>query len=164
MGAPKGSQNAKGNKGGNGQPEKYRPEFNKRATRYALLGLTDEQIAGCFEVSHVTLKKWKDTKPEFKEALEKGKVEADAKVAYSLYKRATGYSHTETKVFCSEGMIVTKDVTKKYAPCPVSAKMWLHNRQPEKWRERKDEPEQNPDSDRITEIRKTVVYKPKDDA
>lgn len=88
-GAPLGNRNAVGNAGGSGAPSKYDPELHPdQAFKFALLGLTERQIAGVLGISEVTLNTWKKAHPEFAEALHKGKEPADAEVAHSLYERA----------------------------------------------------------------------------
>ena len=100
------------------------------------MGLTNRQLARLFGISTRTLQKWIREDERFAHALKEGKSVADARVARSLYERATGYSHPEEKVFCSEGDIITYVSTKHYAPDPESAKFWLKNRRPHEWRDR----------------------------
>ncbi|MDI1277288.1 hypothetical protein [Methylobacter sp.] len=76
----------------------------------------------------------KKSQPEFATALNQGKTFADAKVAESLFKRATGYSHPETKINCHDGEIIQTEVIKHYPPDPVSGIFWLRNRQPTLWK------------------------------
>ncbi|MDR1662584.1 MAG: hypothetical protein LBR95_09230, partial [Azoarcus sp.] len=64
-----------------------------------MLGLTDAQIAEQIGVSEALLNAWKKRHPDFYESLKKGKTEADAKVAVSLYRRACGYEHPAVKIF-----------------------------------------------------------------
>ena len=120
------------NKGG--APTKYQKSYNEQSRKLCLMGYTDKQLAGFFEVSESTINKWKLDHPLFSESLKSGKVIADANVTASLYDRATGYSHMETKVFCNQGEITTHDVNKIYPPDPLSIKYWLNNRQPKRWR------------------------------
>ena len=122
------------NKGG--APTKYQKSYNEQSRKLCLMGYTDKQLADFFEVSESTINKWKLDHPSFSESLKSGKVIADANVTASLYDRATGYSHIETKVFCNQGEITTHAVSKIYPPDPLSIKYWLNNRQPERWREK----------------------------
>ena len=119
-----------------GQPTKYREQYNEQARKLCLMGYTDKDLAGFFEVAESTINNWKIEHPSFLESLKLGKEVADAEVTASLYQRATGYSHTETKVFNNQGEIVTHDVKRIYPPDPISIKYWLNNRQPERWREK----------------------------
>lgn len=128
-----------------GAPEKYDPKYNEQARKLCLMGYTDKQLADFFEVCEKTLNNWKKKYPDFLQSLKAGKEFADMEVTASLYQRAVGYSHTETKVFNNQGEIVTHDVTKVYPPDPLSIKYWLNNRQPERWREKVE-------SDSVTDI------------
>ena len=119
-----------------GAPTKYKKSYNEQSRKLCLMGYTDKQLADFFEVAESTINKWKLDYPLFSESLKAGKVIADANVTASLYDRAVGYSHIETKVFCNQGAITTHDVSKIYPPDPISIKYWLNNRQPDRWRER----------------------------
>lgn len=117
-----------------GRPERYRKEFAELAYNYCLLGATDKQLAEFFEVTDRTINRWKKSHPEFCQSLKSGKVIADAQVAQSLYKRATGYEQDEDKIFQYEGLPVIVPTKKHYSPDPASMIFWLKNRQPELWR------------------------------
>lgn len=121
-----------------GRPSKYKEEYCKQAEKICLLGATDEFLADYFEVNVSTLNEWKVRHPEFREAIKKGKDDADLKVAESLYYRACGYSHKEEKVFNNQGEIVTHETTKHYAPDPTALIFWLKNRQPKQWRDKQE--------------------------
>lgn len=122
-----------------GRPTSYKEEYAELAFNYCLLGATDIDLAKYFGVSEKTINTWKAKQPEFLQSLKAGKDEADAKVAQSLYHRATGYSHQETKIATHEGMITdSKEFTKHYAPDPTSAIFWLKNRQSGKWRDKQE--------------------------
>ena len=121
-----------------GRPTKYKEEYAKQAEKICLLGATDEFLADYFEVDVSTINVWKEKHSEFKESIKRGKKDADAKVAESLYGRAVGYSHPEQKVFNNQGEIVTHDTIKHYAPDPTAAIFWLKNRQPKEWRDKQE--------------------------
>lgn len=122
-----------------GRPTRYKEEFNEQAYKLCLLGYTDADIADFFKVTETTINNWKIAHPEFFESLKQGKVFADAKVADSLYNRALGYSHTDTKFATWEGKITDSiEYTKHYAPDPTSAIFWLKNRQPKQWRDKQE--------------------------
>lgn len=122
-----------------GRPTKYKPEFAELAYNYALLGATDNQLADFLSVDEATIHRWKQRHPQFCESLKAGKVVADGRVAKSLYQRALGYSHAEEKVFNNQGEILTHSTTKHYPPDPTSIIFWLKNRQPELWREKRED-------------------------
>jgi hypothetical protein len=81
---------------------------------------------------------WKKAHPEFSEALKKGKTLADAEVAEKLYHRACGYSHPAVKIFQYEGTPVEVPYTEHYPPDTTAAIFWLKNRQPSKWRDKRE--------------------------
>ena len=56
----------------------------------------------------------------------------------ALFKRATGYEHIEKKVAYVGGKNKVVDVTKHFPPDATSAIFWLKNRQPKKWRDKKE--------------------------
>lgn len=158
--AAKGNQNAKGNKGG-GRPSSYKDEFAQWAEKLAKLGATDADLADAFEVSEMTINRWKNEHPEFLLSLKKGKLFADAEVASKLFHRATGYDHPEDDirtVSLPDGggsEIVITPTIKHYPPDTTACIFWLKNRQPEKWREKRE-----PDAiEDIAEVLKEAVSK-----
>ena len=117
----------------------YQKEYADQALKLCLLGAIDKELAEFFSVSVQTLNKWKKDYPEFLESLKKGKNIADANVASRLYNRAIGYSCKATKFATSEGRITdSKEYIEHYPPDTTAAIFWLKNRQPEKWRDKKE--------------------------
>lgn len=124
-------------KGVGGRPSKYDPaKTPEQAYKLCLLGATDKELADFFGVAESTLNKWKVDYPEFSEALNRGKVEADARVAQSLYHRALGYEHPDTDIRVVNGEIVITPTIKRYPPDTAAAIFWLKNRQRGKWRDK----------------------------
>jgi len=135
-----------------GRPTKYRKAFNKLAFQLALLGATDMQAAEAMDISVSTLYEWKEKHRQFSEALRRGKIEADGRVAAALYKRATGFKYNEVTFEKIDGKVVlditttgdmiTEDaykkkvVTKYVAPDTGAAMSWLKNRQKDLWRDK----------------------------
>jgi len=76
----------------------------------ASLGLTDEEIAIVLGISPRTLYYWKK-KPEFLQALKRGKLKADYVIARSLFEKAKS-GDTTAMIF------------------------WLKNRRPDLWRDK----------------------------
>jgi hypothetical protein len=128
-----------------GPPSKYNPETHPHMVhQLALLGATEVMIAAAFQVSLVTLKTWKDTHIEFKNAIVAGKELADAKVAACLYERATGYNFSEEQLFYDRdlGLVVRAETIKHIPPDVTAQKHWLGTRQRELWAY-KEEPSGN---------------------
>ena len=119
-----------------GRPTMYDPSFNSKVVKFCEMGATDMDIADLLGIDISTLYKWKQRHPELVEAIKQGKTLADERVEQSLYKRATGYSHPEEKIFCSDGVVVRAETTKHYAPDPTSMIYWLKNRKPKEWRDK----------------------------
>jgi hypothetical protein len=118
--------------------EKYQDDFVRQVYGLALLGARDQDFADFFQVDVTTIDYWKQTRPDFMEALKEGKWEYDFKVVKSLGKRALGYEFTETEtaeVYDKFGKHHTnvKTIT-KHIPADVTAIIfWLKNRQRALW-------------------------------
>lgn len=119
---------------GPGRKSLYRPEFAEQARKLCLLGATDKEMASFFGVAESTLHKWKHDHAAFSESIRAGKVIADAEVADSLYKRATGeYVQLEKIVKNSDGQFEAIRY-KSYIPGdPAAAFRWLLNRRRQDW-------------------------------
>ncbi len=129
---------------GRGAPTKYQEEYNEQVYRLCLLGATDKEMADFFNVCEATFNNWKRDFPEFLVSIKAGKIDADAKVAQSLFKRATGYRYDEVTYEkinvdvdgveeASNDDIKTevykkKIVTKEVAPDVAAQNIWLKNR------------------------------------
>ena len=126
----------KGKKAG-GRPSLYRDEYPAQAEKLCRLGATDKELADFFEVSVDTINEWKKVHAGFSESLKKGKGVADAEVADRLFKRACGYSHTDTKFATFEGQITDREEYEKhYPPDTIACIFWLKNRRPDLWRDK----------------------------
>jgi len=121
-----------------GRPTLYRPELCELARRLALLGLTETEMAEAFNIDVGTLIEWKARHKEFREAIERGGVHADAHMAESLYHRGLGYRHEAVKIFMPAGAAapVYAPYTQHCPPDTQAMSLWLRNRQPAKWRDR----------------------------
>lgn len=129
-----------------GRPSLYKPEYATQVLKLCLLGATDREIADLFGVAESTVNKWKLEYPEFSESIKRGKLEADANVASSLYNRAIGFTKKDCEeVFMYKGVVVRAKV-KKYFPPDVTAQVFhLKNRQPKTWRDRQVQALENSD-------------------
>lgn len=106
-------------------------------------GLTDEQIAHNIGIARSTLYGWKNSYPEFDEALRKGKEVIDREVENALLNRALGYSYVEeqeTEEVDPDGEVTTKKTTRtKHVVADTTAQIfWLKNRKSKEWRDRKE--------------------------
>ena len=122
--------------GARGPKTGYTPDCCDEARRACMLGATNEELAGLLGVSRATIHNWMEEFPDFKKAIEEGKVAADARVAEKLYQRAIGYERPATRFFANpEGPPTQVDYTYHHAPDTSAAIFWLRNRRREDWRE-----------------------------
>lgn len=123
-----------------GRPTKFNADKLAHMKSLYEMGRTDKQVAAAVGVSHITLHNWKHSHPDFFSSLKDWKIQADKNVEVSLWQRANGYTAKEEKVFCDAktGMLTTKMVDKHYPPDPTSMIFWLKNRQPQKWRDKRE--------------------------
>ncbi len=119
-----------------GRPTVYRPEICEIVRRLALLGLNDVQMADAINIDVHTFSDWKARHREFRQALARGRVQADAKVADRLYFRALGYKHKAQKIMQYGGKVIRAPYVEHYPPDTNAALAWLSRRQPELWKER----------------------------
>jgi len=118
-----------------GRKPKYQESFVQLAYWMAKAGLTDEEMAREFGVDRRTITRWKNTHPEFGEALERGKETPDDKVEAALYQRAIGYTYTETKEKDTVKGPESEVAVKQMPPDVTACIFWLKNRRPDKWRD-----------------------------
>lgn len=132
---------------------KWKPEFLTVIYHMALLGAKEEDICEALGVRTNAFSVWKRTRKEVLEVLQRGKLQADSKVAQSLYHVGTGYSHPETKVipnrvktFNENGKLISDElkiekveVIKHYPPNVTAAVKWLNTRHPEIWGDKANE-------------------------
>ena len=119
-----------------GRPTAYRREFSELAHNYCLLGATNPELAGFFDVSPRTIDNWIASHPAFAEAVREGRVVADARVARCLYKRAIGYSCTVERTVLHDGAERTLKNVVHYPPDTRACIFWLRNRRREAWSEK----------------------------
>lgn len=120
-----------------GRPTKYRADYARQAKLFAEKGAaTDEILAELFNVSVTTINAWKKAHPRFSLSIKEGKEAPNKKVERSLFERATGYSHPDTKVLVVSGEVEMVDVTKHHPPDTAAAFIWLKNRDPDRWRDK----------------------------
>lgn len=121
-----------------GRPTRYKKEFAVQAAKLCKLGATDKDLADFFGVVEQTVNNWKKSHPEFFESLKDAKNELDSKVERSLFERATGYEHSEDKIFNANGEPLIVPTVKRYPPDTTAAIFWLKNRKPQEWRDKVD--------------------------
>lgn len=129
---------------GPGRSSSYDPAMNEQAFKLALLGMTDKEIARFFGITEQTLNVWKHEHSGFYESLNAGRDKADAEVAKSLYRRATGTEVFEERLAHRNGVQEVVRVRKEIPPDPGAAALWLSIRQRRRWAQKvedRDPPE-----------------------
>lgn len=130
-----------------GRPPKYRPEYADIACKLVdTMGATDQQLADFFDVGAYTVWRWKLRYPEFRVAVELTPERANKIMERSLFLRGTGYSHPAVKIFLPAGAKepVLVRYTEYYPPDTGAAALWLHNRDPKRWKNRGNAPPEDP--------------------
>jgi hypothetical protein len=117
------------------RPSAYRKEYAAIAHRHCLLGATDADLAAAFSVSEKTINTWKQVHPEFLQSLKRGKTEADAVIAESLFNRAKGFRQKAVKIFNTDEGTIEHEYQEYYPPETAAAIFWLKNRQPGRFRQ-----------------------------
>lgn len=110
--------------------------MSERAYELCKAGAINTQLADKLGVHLDTIHEWRKVHEEFRNAIKRGKAEADANVQRSLYERAMGYSHRAVKIFCTKsGEIVEHEYIERFPPDTTAMIFWLKNRQPEEWQD-----------------------------
>lgn len=99
-------------------------------------GLTQEDIAHNCGCSLSTFKEWAKKYPPISDALKRGREVADIRVENALYRRATGYSYTETIREEGPKGVLIRTIRKHVPPSEAAAIFWLKNRRPDLWRDK----------------------------
>jgi hypothetical protein len=128
-----------------GRPTLYRPDYCELARNYCLLGATNEDLGGFFEVTSRTIDNWIAAHPEFARAVREARALADARVARCLYQRAVGHEHKIERTVWHLGKERTADDTLYYPPDVRACIFWLRNRQPQLWGGRAKAPAEDQD-------------------
>jgi hypothetical protein len=121
--------------GKRGPAPTYKPEFCPIAYKFCLLGATNEDFAGLFEVCLSTIGDWLRKYPEFKQAVQGGRDVADADVAHALLQKAKGFTHEDVKILQIEGEARPVEYNRYFPPDTQAAVFWLRNRRRKQWRE-----------------------------
>ena len=119
------------------------PEGLETLRGLARRGLSDEDIAKAINVDRSTIYAWKKTYPAISDALRDGKLAADLAVESALFKKATGFTVTDTKTTSfldkETGELVegkSEVTTKHVLPDTLAIMFWLKNRCPDLWKDK----------------------------
>lgn len=111
-----------------GRKTKYTADIDILAYRHALHGLTDKEMATVFGIAEQTWYNWQAKHPTLTRAIQRGRIQADTKVAEALYKRAIGYEYEEEVAHVINGQVVVTKLKKHQPPHPTAVIFWLKNR------------------------------------
>ena len=122
-----------------GAKSKYDPSLAEIAEGYARRGLSDADIAKNLGISLETYYSYQKKYIEFFEAIKRGKRPANIIVENSLFKRCIGFYFDEVTddVYLDEKgkRHAGKKTVKKYIMPDINAiRFWLTNREPELWK------------------------------
>lgn len=112
-----------------GRPNKYETNVKPRfaeITEWLQTGATEKEIAENLGVNHKVFCKYKAQYSELNELVKNGRRKPVQAIKAALYKRATGFTYTETKVTeDDEGHWKKETMTKAALPDPTAAMMLL---------------------------------------
>lgn len=127
--------------------KQYNPAFCTLVYRLALLGLKNDEMAPVFGISLRQFHYWLELHTEFREAMMRGKEQADGAVVAALFTSAVGFHVNEevilsnrVKTYDENGKVIEEHTeplrvpVKKYYPPNVKAAIkWLERRHPGEW-------------------------------
>ena len=114
-------------------PRKWDRSMARRAMFLASLGLLEVEIAMALDVHEHSINYWKRTKPEFFEALQKGKDEYTERVEQAVVRSAVGYSHPAIQFNVIDDEVIQTPYTKHYPPNATIMMYYLSNRARHRW-------------------------------
>jgi len=123
-----------------GRPSHFDPDLCDQAHNYCLLGATNDELAEFFEVSPRTVDRWIAEQADFRDAVRRGRVSADARVARGLYGRAVGYDRTVERMAIVAGELKPVASTIHYPANVQACIFWLRNRRRQTWRDTPNDP------------------------
>lgn len=104
----------------------------------SLLGLKDSEIAQALDIAEETLNQWKRRYPAIAVSIKEGRESADSLVARRLFDRATGMKQTVSKAVATKTGVEVIEIEETLAPDVRAQQIWLYNRQPGRWRDRRN--------------------------
>ena len=118
-----------------GRPTLYDPAICEQAHNYCLLGATNDELAEFLGVSARTIDRWIADHADFGDAVRRGRVVADFRVARGLYDRAVGYDRTIERFVMVGGELKPITSTVHYPASVQACIFWLRNRRHQTWRD-----------------------------
>lgn len=109
---------------------------------WSKMGYTHQSMCESLGISHDTFYQWVKTKPEFSDALKRGKEFVNKLVVNKLIERATGNYVTEEEtedLMDESGTVINSRVKKKkryIAPSDTAIIFWLKNNMPDHFKDK----------------------------
>lgn len=131
-----------------GTPAYWKVDYTRQIFWLALLGITEREMANIIGISIDLFNLWKKSHPDFLAALQKGRTEAPAMAANTLFRRAMGWEHLAVKMFPNRVKeydprtgklvreyteIIEHEYVQKYPPDVAALKHFLAAKFPEIW-------------------------------
>lgn len=135
-----------------GRPSHFDPALCEQAHNYCLLGATNDELSEFLGVSPRTIDRWIAEQADFGDAVKRGRVVADSRVARGLYVRAVGYDRTVERSVIVGGELKPVTSTIHYPPSVPACIFWLRNRRRQTWREAPGDPAPTPLDDEIAQL------------
>ena len=111
----------------------------QKAEIAALTCKGDKDFAEFLEIDLLTLKVWCKKSKAFYNAVNTWKDNATNQIEVALAKKAIGFTKkTRRDVITKAGTIETLTIETYYPPDTAAANMWLTNRDPENWKDKKE--------------------------
>lgn len=123
-----------------GRPTLFDPQMCDQAHNYCLLGATNAELAAFLHVSPTTIDRWIAERADFGDAVKRGRVVADSRVARAIYDRAVGYDRTVERATLVDGKLKPVPSTIHYPANVQAGIFWLRNRRRSTWRDGPDTP------------------------
>ena len=122
---------------------KYGQRILAKAKKEAERGLSDIQLCQALGIGITTIYTWKQKYEEFREVLIAAKEVADQHIVNATYKASQWTEIIEEhKLIRDDGIKKVqeiKTIKKTIPPNPALAIFWLKNRQPDTWRDRRED-------------------------
>ena len=120
-----------------GRGATFLPSMPDVVKAIAMQGCTDDELAWSFGLSPSIIQGWRKMYPSFDKAIIEGRTIADLQVIEALHKRAIGFTRTfDVAKPVGRGQDATLEVVtleEEVVPETSAIKMWLQNRDPERW-------------------------------
>jgi hypothetical protein len=122
-----------------GRPTRFEPEMCELAHNYCLLGATNDDLAEFLGVSPATIDRWIADRADFGDAVRRGRIVADGRVARGLFARAVGYDRQHERQVMVGGELKPVTTTVHYPPNVQACIFWLRNHRPRNWGSRPED-------------------------